>query len=462
MRKLVPVFVLLFVAAACGKPEPKETPAAPPGSVKGEKETPSKPEAEAEDPAKMKGENAPAAKEAQPEADGVKAAADEAPKAEQKAEGPKENPGEAPAKEADSAPKDQAEAKADTEQKAAEPEKNEAEVEAKADLALVPPVPVKGDLAKADTDGQEETDPAPETADEGKVEQPVVDNKEAPPTDQAADGAKPVAILAAAGTPAGAALADDYTPPPFQNVTEGKKELRAREAMVKMLSTSYRHAITSERVLKAMGNVPRHEYMLPENRDEGYRQMWFRIGHGQTITDPGMVAWMTQLLAIKPTDKVLEIGTGSGYQGTILAQLTPHTYTIEIVEPLAKRTYKLLEKLGYDKVIKRKLGDGYYGWEEEGPFDKIIVTCAADHIPIMLLQQLKPGGLMVIPVGPRYQPGKLHFVSKDEKGKIHKKVLGKVNFVPMTRLKDWGKTDDKDAERKALEKESKSFKFDEQ
>ena len=226
-----------------------------------------------------------------------------------------------------------------------------------------------------------------------------------------------------------------YTPPTF-NVEETKWDGKRREQMVEYVQNRYRHKITDENVLRAMGAVPRQEYVLEKNRDDAYKQMWYRIGYGQTITDPGMVAWMTQLIAVKPDDKVLEIGTGCGYQGSVLAQLTPHTYSVEIVDGLAKRTGSRLEKMGYGDAFKRKIGDGYFGWEEYAPFDKIIVTCAADHVPVPLLQQLKPGGLMVIPVGPRYQPGKLYFIAKDKDGKVHKKVLTTVEFIPMTRERD--------------------------
>ena len=233
---------------------------------------------------------------------------------------------------------------------------------------------------------------------------------------------------------AGEASAEDWTPPEF-NVQERKWVRKAREKMVEFLKDGYRHKIKDEDVLFAMGRVPRHMYMLEEDREagHGYKQMWYRIGYGQTITDPGMVAWMVQLIDVQATDKVLEIGTGSGYHSSVISQVTPYIFSIEIVSGLHKRTDKLLEKLGYADVISRRNADGYFGWEENAPFDKIIVTCAADHIPVPLLQQLKPGGLMVIPVGPRYQPGKLFFVAKDAEGKVHKKVLTTVEFVPMTR-----------------------------
>jgi len=225
-----------------------------------------------------------------------------------------------------------------------------------------------------------------------------------------------------------------WAPPAF-NVEERKWIRKAREKMLEYLKERYRHKIKDENVLFAMGRVPRHLYMLEKDREagNGYKQMWYRIGYGQTITDPGMVAWMIQLLNVRATDSVLEIGTGSGYHSSVISQITPRVFSIEIVSGLHERTNRLLEELGYGDVITRKNADGYFGWEENAPFDKIIVTCAADHIPVPLLQQLKPGGLMVIPVGPRYQPGKLYFVAKDEDGKVHKKVLTTVEFVPLTR-----------------------------
>jgi protein-L-isoaspartate(D-aspartate) O-methyltransferase len=248
-----------------------------------------------------------------------------------------------------------------------------------------------------------------------------------------------IAVLVTAVLVAGRAQAQpasQWDPPPFKDVKETNLDKKRRADMVEYVKTSYRHKIQDPNVVRAMAAVPRHEYMFEKDRENAYKQNWFRIGYGQTITDPGMVAYMTQLLVVKPSDKVLEIGTGSGYQASILAQITPNVFSIEIVEGLARRTARLLERVGYRDVIKARNADGYFGWEEEGPFDKIIVTCAADHIPVPLLQQLKPGGLMVIPVGPRYQPGKLHFIAKDKEGKVHQKVLSAVEFVPMTRLKE--------------------------
>lgn len=447
LRVAILMISISLLGLSCKKEEaPVQTPAPPPASVKGQASDPAvKPVADTmkEPAAEPAGKPETATPSGEPVAGSQspqKADAGEAKTA--KPDASAVQPGAQPAK----AEQPSADNERPEEVKGSEGERPaEAKTEPQK-LQVVPPVPVK--LPEGAAGAGE--DPAPQGT--APAAAPTTG------TPSAAAAAPVVATVASSGAPAGGAT---WTPPPFQNVEEGRTEVRSREAMVKMLQTGYRHAITDERVLKAMGTVPRHEYLLPENRADGYKQNWFRIGHGQTITDPGMVAWMTQLLAIKATDKVLEIGTGSGYQGSVLAQLTPHAYTIEIVEPLAQRTHKLFARLGLDKVLKTRIGDGYYGWEEEAPFDKIIVTCAADHIPVLLLQQLKPGGLMVIPVGPRYQPGKLHFIAKDAQGKIHKKVLGKVDFVPMTRLKDWGKTDERDAKRKELEKQSREFKYEE-
>jgi protein-L-isoaspartate(D-aspartate) O-methyltransferase len=158
--------------------------------------------------------------------------------------------------------------------------------------------------------------------------------------------------------------------------------------------------------------TPREEFVLPEDRDQAYVGHYLDIGFGVTITPPGTMGRMTSAIAVHPGDKVLEIGTGSGYQSALLSYLTPRLWSIEIIPALARRTRAVYDRLiaaGYREyaAITTKNADGYYGWESEAPFDKIIVTCGIDHIPPPLLQQLKPGGIMVIPIGP---PGAQHIL----------------------------------------------------
>jgi protein-L-isoaspartate(D-aspartate) O-methyltransferase len=154
------------------------------------------------------------------------------------------------------------------------------------------------------------------------------------------------------------------------------------------------------------------------------------IGYGQTISQPYIVAIMTDLLKLEPDDRVLEIGTGSGYQAAVLAELVQQVYSIEIIGDLARRARAVLDRLGYEQV-KTRVGDGYYGWQEEAPFDAIMVTAAADHVPPPLIKQLKPGGRMLIPVGSRFMTQQLVLVTKDEDG-ITTRLLLPVRFVPLT------------------------------
>lgn len=184
-------------------------------------------------------------------------------------------------------------------------------------------------------------------------------------------------------------------------------------------------------VLSVMRQVPRHEFVPDESRDEAYENRPLPIGYGQTISQPYVVALMTDLLDPGKDDVVLEIGTGSGYQAAVLSPLVRRVYTIEIVEPLAKRAAERLIALGYGNVSTRH-GDGYYGWPEHGPYDGIVVTAAASHIPPPLVSQLKPGGRMVIPVGPPFMTQNLMLVTKDGVGKVHTEVLLPVSFVPLT------------------------------
>lgn len=189
-----------------------------------------------------------------------------------------------------------------------------------------------------------------------------------------------------------------------------------------------RRGIVETRVLNAMLKVERHLFVPADVASYAYEDHPLPIGEDQTISQPYIVALMTYLLKPKETDTVLEIGTGSGYQAAILAELTREVYTIEIVEPLGKRAEKLLEELNYENIHVR-IGDGYKGWPEKAPFDKIIVTAAPDHVPQPLVDQLKNGGILVIPVGQTHQ--ELLVVTKDEKGVRQENVLP-VRFVPMT------------------------------
>ena len=184
-------------------------------------------------------------------------------------------------------------------------------------------------------------------------------------------------------------------------------------------------------VMRAMLQVPRHEFVPQSLRHLAYANRPLPIGRGQTISQPYIVALMTDLLAIKPGDKVLEIGTGSGYQAAILAELTDKVYSIEIIKPLAERASSILKKLNYHNVTTLT-ADGYYGWTKHAPFDAIIVTAAASHIPPPLIKQLKSGGRMIIPVGTRFMVQHLVMVEKLDNEKIKTKQILPVRFVPLT------------------------------
>jgi protein-L-isoaspartate(D-aspartate) O-methyltransferase len=187
----------------------------------------------------------------------------------------------------------------------------------------------------------------------------------------------------------------------------------------------------NERVMSAMGTVPRHEFVPPLMQWSAYENRPLPIGHGQTISQPYIVALMTDLVDLGEEDTVLEIGTGSGYQAAILSELVKKVYTIEIVEALGLSASKRLQKLAYNNVETR-IGDGYYGWPEQGPFDAIVVTAASSHIPPPLVQQIKPGGIMLIPVGSQFQVQQLTLVKKDEKGGVMTRQVLPVRFVPLT------------------------------
>jgi protein-L-isoaspartate(D-aspartate) O-methyltransferase len=184
-----------------------------------------------------------------------------------------------------------------------------------------------------------------------------------------------------------------------------------------------------------MGAVPRHEFVRIRDRNRAYGNHPLPLTFGQTISQPYIVALMTESAGVSQGDRVLEIGTGSGYQAAILAQLVDHVYTIEIIEPLADRAEAVLAELGYDNVTVRR-ADGYFGWQEHAPFDAIVVTAAPDHIPQPLVEQLKIGGRMIIPVGPVGGFQTLWLVTRTSEEDVQTRNLGSVRFVPFTREDD--------------------------
>ncbi len=194
--------------------------------------------------------------------------------------------------------------------------------------------------------------------------------------------------------------------------------------------------VKDPRVIQSMRDTPRHEFMPQAQRPNAYYDMGLPIGDGQTISPPFIVAYMTEQLSPQTTDSVLEIGTGSGYQAAILSPLVKDVYTIEIVKPLGERAARTLKRLKYTNV-HTKIGDGYQGWEEHAPFDKIIVTCSPEQVPARLVEQLREGGRMLVPVGERFQQTLYLFEKKD--GKLSSASLLPVLFVPMTGAAETGR-----------------------
>ena len=231
--------------------------------------------------------------------------------------------------------------------------------------------------------------------------------KQAPP-------AEPAGAPAPASAPAGRSRDDE-------------RWAKAREQMV--AKTIAARGVTDERVLAAMRRVPRHELVPASHRDRSYEDTPLPIGFDQTISQPYIVAAMTEAAQVAPGERVLEVGTGSGYQAAVLAELGADVYSIEIVEPLAKHTHELLAKLGYDKLHLR-IGDGYRGWPEAAPFDAIIVTAAPPEVPKPLIDQLAVGGRLVIPVGDRGDQ-QLKVIARGPSGTTTE-TLFDVRFVPMT------------------------------
>ena len=189
--------------------------------------------------------------------------------------------------------------------------------------------------------------------------------------------------------------------------------------------------VKDKKVLDVMETVPRHLFVDARQRDQAYADHPLPIGEGQTISQPYVVALMTEALRLKPSDRVLEIGTGSGYQAAVLAGLVREVWSIEIRKGLADRATALLQELGYGNVRVR-YGDGYFGWEEHAPFDAIIITAAANHIPPPLIRQLREGGRLILPLGSTVFYQTLTLVTKKPGGELAVEQMGPVNFVPMT------------------------------
>ena len=185
------------------------------------------------------------------------------------------------------------------------------------------------------------------------------------------------------------------------------------------------------RVIAILGKVPRHRFVPADQQRTAYKNRPLPIGYGQTISQPYIVALMTDLMNVGPGHVALEIGTGSGYQAAILAELAQTVCTIEIIEPLAREAEERLRSLGYARV-RTRIGDGYYGWEDCGPFDAIMVTAAVNHIPPPLVRQLKPGGRMVVPVGAPFLTQQLMLVEKNRDGSVITRQILPVRFVPLT------------------------------
>jgi protein-L-isoaspartate(D-aspartate) O-methyltransferase len=212
----------------------------------------------------------------------------------------------------------------------------------------------------------------------------------------------------------------------FSFSANGQDWTALREQMVRLQIE--RRGVRHAAVLRAMREVERHLFVPEALRRSAYEDHPLPIGHGQTISQPYIVAAMTEMLDPKPTDRALEIGTGSGYQAAVLAKLVRHVYTIELVEPLGRQAQALLERLGFKNVTVR-IGDGYEGWPEEAPFDKILLTAAPPEVPQRLIDQLKPGGRLVAPVGTGWQ--ELVVIDKDMKGGVRRRTEFPVMFVPM-------------------------------
>ena len=231
-------------------------------------------------------------------------------------------------------------------------------------------------------------------------------------------------VLCACGAPMVTPAVTDGSPAPATDQFAEERERMVDEQIIP-------REVTDPIVLQAMRRVQRHEFVPPEFLDQSYEDHPLPIGYGQTISQPYIVAYMSDNCALKPGDRVLEIGTGSGYQAAILADMGMEVYSIEIVPELAEQAEARLKRLGYD--VQVRAGDGYYGWPEAAPFDAIIVTAAPDHVPQPVIEQLKPGGRLVIPIGPLGAIQTLWQFTLEEGDQLKALNLGAVRFVPFTR-----------------------------
>ena len=232
------------------------------------------------------------------------------------------------------------------------------------------------------------------------------------------------ALVAGIAVPARAPAAQDFA-------GERRQMTEDIAALVRETRAEVGKEAFDERVMNVIGKVPRHEFVPADQVRYAYDNRPLPIGHGQTISQPYIVALMTDLARPQPGDRVLEIGTGSGYQAAVMADLAGAVYTIEIIEPLGLQAADRLRRLGYANVQVR-VGDGYHGWPEHAPYDAILVTAAASHIPPPLVRQLKPGGRMVIPVGAAFMVQQLMLVEKQADGRISTRQIMPVRFVPLT------------------------------
>ncbi len=223
----------------------------------------------------------------------------------------------------------------------------------------------------------------------------------------------------------------NFTAQAEEDAMTRQKMVRVIEDLVSATRTHLDKDKLDEKVLQIMAKVPRHDFVPENNKHSAYENRPLSIGYGQTISQPYIVAIMTDLLQLTPDSRVLELGTGSGYQAAILSGLVKQVFSIEIVEALGLAAKERLARLGYNNVTV-KVGDGYYGWEEEAPFDAIIVTAAGSHIPPPLSKQLKVGGRMIIPVGTLFMTQQLLLITKQDNNKLVTRQILPVSFVPVT------------------------------